>query len=216
MTTREDVAAALEAGRVMAILRYREGGDVSAAMAALADGGVRVIEVTVDTPGAWAAIEKQAQRSDLLLGAGTVTTTEQVRRVADLGGSFVVSPGFDAEVVEAAYDRGLAALPGVTTGTEVLAARRAGVELFKLFPAGALGTQYLVQLRGPFGNEAFVPTGGIAIAEVGAWLEAGAFAVALGSDLAGRVAPASAAEVDLLTARAEVAVEHAGGGEPNS
>lgn len=215
MTAAERVRAHLARDRVMAILRYRAGGDLDAAMEGLCNGGVRVLEVTVDTPGSWQTIEKHAARAQLIVGAGTVTTTEEVRRVADLGGSFVVSPGFDDEVVQAAHDHGLASLPGVMTGTEVLAARRAGVKLFKFFPAGVLGTSYLAQLRGPFDSEAFVPTGGIAIDEVGSWLEAGAFAVALGSDLAGRVAPTSAAEVRALASRAELALTHSRRAEPD-
>ncbi len=196
---------------VMAILRYPQGGDVAGALTGLADGGLRVAEVTVTTPGAWATIETAAGSSGLLLGAGTVTTTSQVRRVADVGGVFVVSPGFDPEVVAAALELGLEPLPGVASATEVLAARRAGARLLKLFPAGALGVRYLRELRGPFPAEGFVPTGGVAVGDIAAWLAAGAVAVALGSDLAGRAAPTSAAEVRVLAQRARAALSGAAG-----
>lgn len=196
---------ALAQDRVMAIVRYRERG-ATEAVGALSAGGVRVLEVTVDSPCAWEAIETHASRSGLFVGAGTVTTTEEVRRVADLGGRFVVSPGFDRGVVETAHELGLASFPGVATGTEVLVARAAGVEFLKLFPAGALGTSYLRQLRGPFAGETFVPTGGIAVDDADAWFDAGAFAVALGGDLAGRAAPQTDADVEALTARAELAI----------
>jgi 2-dehydro-3-deoxyphosphogluconate aldolase / (4S)-4-hydroxy-2-oxoglutarate aldolase len=92
----------------------------------------------------------------------------------------------------------------------VTAARRIGAEFFKLFPAGALSPQYLTQLRGPFGRESFVPTGGIGIDQVDTWLRAGAFAVALGSELAGRAAPAHPGEVDALADRARSALHRAG------
>ena len=201
--------------RVMAILRYREGGDVSAAIGALADGGIRVLEVTVDTPGSWDAIERAAAtRPRLVVGAGTVTDPRQVRRLAAIGGRFVVSPGFDRDVVTAALDAGLEPLPGVMTGTEVLAARKAGAQFFKLFPAGALGEQYLRELRGPFGTECFVPTGGVSVARIQDWLNAGAFAVALGGELAGRTAPGEedeAAAVEAMTQRAQTALRAAGG-----
>jgi 2-dehydro-3-deoxyphosphogluconate aldolase/(4S)-4-hydroxy-2-oxoglutarate aldolase len=204
--------------RVMAILRYREGGDVSAAIGALADGGIRVLEVTVDTPGSWDAIERAAAtRPQLVVGAGTVTDPPQVRRLAAIGGRFVVSPGFDRDVVAAALDAGLEPLPGVMTGTEVLAARKAGAQYFKLFPAGALGERYLRELRGPFGTECFVPTGGVSVARIQDWLNAGAFAVALGGELAGRTAPgaqdeaAAMAAVEAMTQRARAALRAAGG-----
>jgi 2-dehydro-3-deoxyphosphogluconate aldolase / (4S)-4-hydroxy-2-oxoglutarate aldolase len=197
---------ALGRDRIMAIIRYRDGGDVPGAIEGLAHGGVRVVEVTVGTPGAWAAIEQAAARPGLVVGAGTVTEVEQVRRLAALGGRFVVSPGFDPEVVKTALDCGLEALPGVATGTEILAARRAGAQFFKLFPAGALGARYLAELRGPFAAESFVPTGGIAIDRIGDWLRSGAFAVALGGELAGRTAPVTEEEIEAVAQRARTAL----------
>ncbi|TDT97459.1 2-keto-3-deoxy-phosphogluconate aldolase [Streptomyces sp. 846.5] len=200
---------ALGHDRIMAILRYRQGGDVTGAIEGLAEGGIRVLEVTVDTPGAWAAIERAATRPGLLVGAGTVTEVSQVERLAALGGRFVVSPGLSPAVVAAALALDLEALPGIATGTEVLAARRAGAEFFKLFPAAALGTPYLSQLRGPFGDESFIPTGGIGTDQVGDWLRAGAYAVALGSDLAGRAAPGGPQEIHALAQRARRALRQA-------
>ncbi len=206
MTASAQVRQALTDERVMAILRYPDGGDVAGAINALAAGGIRVLEVTLSTPGAWDAITATVAEPGMLIGAGTVTTTEKVHRLADLGGRFVVSPGLDPDIVSAALDRGLLPLPGVMTGSEVMAARRAGAQLLKLFPAGALGVRYLSEMRGPFGDVAFVATGGIGIDEIGGWLRAGAVAVAIGSDLAGRRAPTSHGELDALTARARTTV----------
>lgn len=204
------VGEALAREGVLGILRYRRSGDLEGAVAALVEGGVRVFEITTDTPGALDAIAAWAGRDDLCVGAGTVTTADEVRRVADAGAAFVVSPGLVLEVVEVALDRGLGVLPGVATATEVLTARSAGVELFKLFPAGALGTAYLRQLRGPFPTEGFVPTGGVRIEDIGEWLEAGAYAVALGSDLAGRTVPTDEAALAELTFSARRAVAAVG------
>jgi len=204
-----ELRTALAQDRVMAILRYRAGGDVRTAIEALSQGGIRVLEVTVDTPGGWEAIKAATDQPQLVIGAGTVTEIEQVGRVADLGGRFIVSPGFDATIVNAALERGLEALPGIATGTEVLAARRAGTQLFKLFPAGGLGRQYLTELKGPFGRESFVPTGGVGIKDIADWLGAGAFAVAIGSDLAGRTPPRSPEESACLSERAHTALAQA-------
>jgi 2-dehydro-3-deoxyphosphogluconate aldolase/(4S)-4-hydroxy-2-oxoglutarate aldolase len=207
VSARDDLRAALARDRVMAILRYRDGGDLQRAVDAVVEGGVRVLELTVDTPGALAAISANAGRDGVLIGAGTVTTAEQVDRVADAGATFVVSPGFAADVEAAAQRRGLGSLPGVATATEVIAAARAGVELFKLFPASGLGHDYLRQIRGPFGGHAFVPTGGVGVDDIPDWLSDGAFAVALGSSLAGRSAPADAEEAAAITSRATQAVK---------
>lgn len=206
MSARDELRAALARERVMAILRYRDGGDLQGAVDAVVDGGLRILEITIDTPGALPAIAANAHRDDVLVGAGTVTTVDQVDQVADAGASFIVSPGFAADVEGAAQRRGLGTLPGVATATEVIAADRAGVELFKLFPASALGHDYLRQIRGPFGGQAFVPTGGIDVEDIPAWLSDGAFAVALGSSLAGRSAPSDAEQATALTNRAARAV----------
>ena len=207
--SRQALHDALEQSRVMAILRYRKPGDVIAAIDALSTGGVRVLEVTVDTPGYWEAIADAAQRPDIFVGAGTVTDVQQVTSAVAAGCQFIVSPGFDADVVHAATTHGLDVFPGVATGTEVMAARRRGCRYFKLFPAGALGPRYLSELRGPFSAEAFVATGGITIADIPTWLAAGAFAVAIGSDLAGREPPATADQLTQLTNRAAEAIAHA-------
>jgi 2-dehydro-3-deoxyphosphogluconate aldolase/(4S)-4-hydroxy-2-oxoglutarate aldolase len=206
----DELRAALEAQRILAIVRYPAATDLSAVVAALGAGGMHVVEITMNTPGAWE--ERPRVPSDVILGAGTVTSAEGVHRVADLGARFVVSPGLDLEVVAAARERGLTPIPGVATATEVLAARRAGVEYLKLFPAGALGARYLNELRGPFADQAFVPTGGIEIDDVPVWLAARAFAVGLGSSLIGSHVPD---DLDELTEQARTALKVAAGELPS-
>ncbi|MEY9936565.1 bifunctional 4-hydroxy-2-oxoglutarate aldolase/2-dehydro-3-deoxy-phosphogluconate aldolase [Streptacidiphilus sp. MAP5-3] len=199
MTT--DVYDLLAQDRVLAIVRYRDGAHTLDALRALAAGGVRLAEVTATTPG-WLDAIGAATDAGLVVGGGTVTTPAQVRDVAAAGGRFVVSPGLDADVVTAALRAGLEPLPGVFTGTEVLAATRAGARLLKLFPANTLGPAHLAQLRAPFPATAFVPTGGITLGDIGTWLEAGAFAVAVGAHLVGRTAPADPSALRDLTQRA--------------
>jgi 2-dehydro-3-deoxyphosphogluconate aldolase/(4S)-4-hydroxy-2-oxoglutarate aldolase len=213
MSRDSDVRARLSEDRVMAILRYRDGGNVRGAVDGLVSGGVRVLEITVDTPGALGAITHAAGLPGVVPGAGTVTDPDEVRRVADAGGRFVVSPGFAEDVVATALELGREAFPAVATGTEVLAARRAGAEFFKLLPAISLGVPHLRQLRGPFAGLDFVPTGGVAAADIPDWLAAGAFAVAMGSELAGRNTPGDPAAVAALARQAEVVLAAVAGGE---
>jgi 2-keto-3-deoxy-6-phosphogluconate aldolase len=113
-------------------------------------------------------------------------------------------------VIGAALDAGLDAVPGALTATEVAAAVEAGAVLVKLFPAGPFGTAYLRALRGPFGQVDFVPTGGIAHDAVGEWLEAGAVAVGLGSDLV----PARPTDADLAGIEARPTEAALAGNEP--
>jgi 2-dehydro-3-deoxyphosphogluconate aldolase / (4S)-4-hydroxy-2-oxoglutarate aldolase len=192
-------------GSLIGIVRFHEGGDVPGAMAALVRGGIEQVEVTIDTPGALEAVAVAAGEGRTV-GVGTIVDSEQVRAAAAAGARFVVSPGLVPEVIETAFTLGLEPMPGVFTATEILTASAAGARVMKLFPASAGGPSYLRALRGPFPTIAIIPTGGVRIEEVQAYLEAGATAIALGSDLVGRVAPRSDADLEWIAAQAARAV----------
>jgi 2-dehydro-3-deoxyphosphogluconate aldolase / (4S)-4-hydroxy-2-oxoglutarate aldolase len=188
-------------GSLIGIVRFHEGGDVPGAMAALMRGGIEQVEVTIDTPGALQAVAVAAGEGRTV-GVGTIVDSEQVRAAAAAGARFVVSPGLVPEVIETALTLGLEPMPGVFTATEILTAAATGARVMKLFPASSGGPSYLRALRGPFPTIAIIPTGGVRIEEVQAYLEAGATAIALGSDLVGRVAPQSDADLDWIAAQA--------------
>jgi Entner-Doudoroff aldolase len=201
----------LRASGVIAVLRLRDHALAVELCEALVRGGIDVLELTQDDPGALEALRAVAAAlpEHVLVGAGTVTDPASVPALADAGARFVVAPNVDARVIAAALEAGLAPLPGACTATEVAAALAAGAGIVKLFPAGPLGPAYLRALRGPFEGVAFVPTGGIAHDAVGEWIAAGACAVGLGSDLVGP-RPAGA-ELERIEARARVAVAGARG-----
>jgi 2-dehydro-3-deoxyphosphogluconate aldolase / (4S)-4-hydroxy-2-oxoglutarate aldolase len=194
---------------LIAIIRFHAGGDLTGTIDALARGGVEAIELTIDTPGALGAVS-QAAAAGRTVGVGTVLTAEQVRASSYAGARFVVSPALVPEVIEAALELGLEPLPGVFTATELVQALAAGTRAVKLFPASAGGPGYLRALRGPFPSVPIVPTGGVRIDEIRSYLDAGAAAVALGSELVGRAAPASDSELARIEAQAAVAVAAAG------
>ena len=191
----------LGSGSLVGIVRFHEGGDVSGAMAALVRGGIEQVEVTMDTPGALDAVA-DAAGDGRTVGVGTVVDAEQVRASAAAGARFVVSPGLVPEVIETALTLGIEPVPGVFTATEILAATAAGARVMKLFPASCGGPSYLRALRGPFPTVALIPTGGVRIDEVQAYLDAGATAIALGSELVGREAPRSDTELEWIAAQA--------------
>jgi Entner-Doudoroff aldolase len=173
----------------------------------LAGAGLVVMEVTLDHPGALRALRALADAlpDDVLLGAGTVRRPEQVAEAADAGARFCLSPHCDPAIIEATLGAGLEPVPGAGTATEVARALDAGARVVKLFPAGPLGIGYLEALQGPFRGTAFLPTGGIRHDEVAEWLEAGATAVGLGSDLV--PALPEAADLQRIAERAAVLVE---------
>ena len=194
---------------LIAIVRFHEGGDLPGTIAALTGGGVEVLEITIDTPGALTAVAAAAEAGHTV-GVGTILTAEQVRASADAGARFVVSPGLVPEVIEAAHERGVEPMPGVFTPTELIRAIAAGGRVVKVFPASCGGPGFLRALRGPFPDVPLVPTGGVRIDEIPAYLEAGATAVAVGSELVGRSAPTSDRELEWIAAQASRAVAAAG------
>ncbi len=130
---------------------------------ALLEGGVRVLEITLRTPAALAAIEAIARSlPEAIVGAGTLRDAGDVRAARDAGSAFGVSPGYTPAVGAACRDAGLALLPGVATAGEVMTACDDGWRLLKFFPAAAAGGTALMQAwAGPFPDVAFCPTGGV-------------------------------------------------------
>ena len=127
--------------------------------------------------------------SKLLVGAGTVLTAEQAERCFDAGAEFLVSPGMSIPVMRAAEARGKLAIPGALTPTELMHACSEGACLIKIFPCGSMGgPEYLRSLRAPFPAVGLIPTGGVHLANAADYIEAGAFALGVGSDLVNLVA----------------------------
>jgi 2-dehydro-3-deoxyphosphogluconate aldolase/(4S)-4-hydroxy-2-oxoglutarate aldolase len=130
---------------------------------ALLRGGVRVIELTLRTPAALAAIERvAAEVPGIVIGAGTVTTPEHAEQAAKAGAAFLVTPGSTDRVLDAAEDTGLPFLPGVATVSEAMRLVERGLTSLKFFPAEAAGgVDYLKSIGGPLPGLRFCPTGGI-------------------------------------------------------
>lgn len=139
---------------------------------ALAEAGIRAIEVTLRTPAAWEAIERiVSARSTIEVGVGTVLSAADVDRATDVGAHFAVSPGIDEGAIVRAAERGLPLLPGAATATEIMTALRLGCDAVKLFPAGLLGGLDAVDaFAAPFPGVGFVPSGGVTPANAAAYL----------------------------------------------
>lgn len=138
---------------------------------ALLAGGLSCVEVTFRTEAAADAIRLMARRPELLVGAGTVLTVEQVDRAVDAGARFVVSPGFGPAVVRHCQERGVPVFPGVATATEIQQALDAGLTTVKFFPAEQLGGAGMVKaLAAPFRAVRFIPTGGVTTANLAGYL----------------------------------------------
>lgn len=211
--------------RQLALARIREIGIIPVIRAERADvamdvvdtlvgAGLTIAEITMTVPGAIEAIRSVRKRlgDKVLVGAGTVTDADTVRRAIDAGAQFIVSPCLVPEVIETARHADTAVLPGALTPTEVFQAFRLGGDLVKVFPAqNAGGAAYLRALRGPFPDIPLVPTGGVTLENLREMFDAGAVAVGVGSELISKadLARGDYAAVGALAAKFLAAVKAA-------
>lgn len=189
---------------IVAILRGDYVAHILSLTEALYAGGIRVLEITMNSPG---ALDLIAQLSDayserMWIGAGTVVEPEQVDAVADAGGRFIVSPDTYTPVIERTVMRGMEPVPGACTPSEIRTAIRAGARFIKLFPAMPAGPAYLKQLRGPLPEVQFLPTGGVGLDEIAPFVRAGAVGFGLGSSLVPKVFEATPDQIQQVTANA--------------
>jgi len=176
------VVERIRSERLVAVLRRFE--DVDARVEALAQAGVRVVEITLDTPDALAAIERARARGDVSVLGGTVRRPEQVEEAVAAGAEAIVSPAHVQAVLERARELGVPAIPGALTPTEVEAAWAAGAAVVKLFPGSVGGPSYVRELLAPLADVPLLVTGGVDSSNARAFLDAGAVAVGAGSALA--------------------------------
>jgi 2-dehydro-3-deoxyphosphogluconate aldolase/(4S)-4-hydroxy-2-oxoglutarate aldolase len=183
--TKDDVLAKLREIGLVPVLRAESEAQAMAIAAAIADGGVTVLEVTMTVPGAINVMRRLAkERPDILVGAGTVLDPETARMCMMEGAQFVVSPALNVKTVEMCQRYSIAVLPGALTPTEVVTAWQAGADVIKVFPASAVGgAKYLKSLKAPLPQVELIPTGGVSLATAAEFLEAGAFALGVGADL---------------------------------
>ena len=170
--TEQDIIQRINAARLLPVVVLERAEDAVPLAKALVAGGLDVAEVTFRTAAAKDAIRAIAQQvPEILLGAGTVTNTDQLDAAAEAGARFVVTPGFNPDVVRHAQSIGLPIVPGINNPTGVEQAISHGLKVVKFFPAGPTGgVPFLKALTGPYGDMRFVPTGGVSATNVSDYL----------------------------------------------
>jgi 2-dehydro-3-deoxyphosphogluconate aldolase/(4S)-4-hydroxy-2-oxoglutarate aldolase len=193
---------------IVAIMRRTDAALAVETAEALLAGGVSVVELTLNTPGAEEMLRTLSERvgDRMLVGAGTVLTALDARRALGAGARFIVSPHTDADVIAAARRAGVPAIPGAFTPTEIVRAWQLGASIVKLFPVGSVGPRYLKDVLAPLTDIPLLPTGGVTLDNAAEFIRAGARGLGLGSDL---VPPRAVAERDFgsITERARRFVE---------
>lgn len=170
---------------VVAILRFFRRAEVEQLVPAAIAGGLCNIEVTMNSEGAGDLIRltRDLAGATANVGAGTVTSLEELHHALAAGATFIVTPAVIPEVIRACVERKVPVMPGALTPTEILAAWRLGPTLVKVFPADQLGPSHIKALKAPFPDIPLMPTGGVTVETLPAFKQAGASAFGVGGSL---------------------------------
>lgn len=148
--------------RLVPVIAIEEAAEAIPLGRTLLENGLPIAEITFRTQAAGAAIRQLATLGELMLGAGTVLSTDQVQEACDAGAQFMVTPGFNPKVVDYCVKKRIPIVPGVCTPTEIEAALEYGLDVLKFFPAESMGgVKSLKAFSGPYSKIKFIPTGGI-------------------------------------------------------
>ena len=183
--TREQALQKVLDGGIVSIIRAQSGEQLVDVAKALYEGGIDVIEVTFTVPGVLDIISavKRELGDRILLGAGTVLDTETARAAILAGAEFIVTPTVNPDVIRLCNRYSKVIMPGGFTPTEILTAWEAGADIVKVFPADVGGPSFLKAVHGPMPHIRLLPTGGVDLETLPAFVKAGACAVGLGSAL---------------------------------
>jgi 2-dehydro-3-deoxyphosphogalactonate aldolase len=197
---KDQMSAAMKKCPVVAILRGITPDEVVEVCQALADGGIGLIEITMNSPEALKSIKLAADYfadSAVGIGAGTVLTPQDVEGVAAAGGEYIISPDCNPEVIKRTKELGLLSLPGIFTATEAFTALRSGADFLKVFPVGRLSPEYIKDLQAVVPAD-FIAVGGVGPENIGAYLK---YAVGAGIGSAVYKAGSSPAEAKAAAER---------------
>ncbi|MBS4176128.1 bifunctional 4-hydroxy-2-oxoglutarate aldolase/2-dehydro-3-deoxy-phosphogluconate aldolase [Lederbergia citrea] len=172
--------------KIVVIVRGIKPEDSLSVAEALVAGGIRFIEVTMNTEGALAIIQQWRERfknEEIFIGAGTVLDREMATAAIEAGAQFIVTPNLDEEVVKLSCEKNIDIFPGVMTPTEIVKALKAGAKAVKLFPMGSLGLNYLKEIRAPLSDVQILATGGVNLENIQEYLKNGVIGVGIGSNI---------------------------------
>ena len=179
-----DVLSQIYKHKIVSILRGVPPQDVLPIIIALYEGGIRLVEITLNSPGALVSIDAVAKQMEgkMLVGAGTVLDAETARAAINSGAQFIISPSVDEQTIKVTKALNVVSIPGAFTATEIVQAHKMGGDIIKLFPASA-GLSYFKDIRGPLNHIPLMPTGGINLQNIVDFYKAGAIAFGIGSAL---------------------------------
>lgn len=170
---------------IVAVIRGAEPESIVPIARALKAGGVKTLEITVETPRVLELIQRVSSEmgDEVIVGAGTVLDPETARSAIMAGAKFIFSPTVNIETIKITKRYGVISIPGALTPTEIVTAYENGADIIKVFPANVFGPSYLKDIHGPIPQIPLMPTGGLDVHNVGEYIKAGAVAAGIGSSL---------------------------------
>ncbi|MBD1381265.1 bifunctional 4-hydroxy-2-oxoglutarate aldolase/2-dehydro-3-deoxy-phosphogluconate aldolase [Metabacillus arenae] len=190
--------------KIVSIVRGANPEDTVKIAEALRDGGIRLIEITLNSPNALESIELVSKTlgDEMEVGAGTVLDSETARLAILAGAKFILSPTVNADTIKMTKRYGAVSIPGAFTPTEILSAYENGGDIIKVFPA-SIGPDYIKDIRGPLPHIPLLPTGGVTLDTLGEFQRAGAVGFGIGSSLVDTKQEVNERYLRLLTEKAE-------------
>ncbi|MBP1915850.1 2-dehydro-3-deoxyphosphogluconate aldolase/(4S)-4-hydroxy-2-oxoglutarate aldolase [Lederbergia galactosidilyticus] len=198
-----DVKSLILDKKLIAILRNVPADHVIEISKALQKGGISIIEVTLNSPGALYAIERVANElgDEILVGAGTVLDPESAQLAISAGAKFILSPTVNLETIKLTKRYGVVSIPGALTPTEILTAYEQGADMIKLFPA-LVGADYIKAIQGPLPFIPLLATGGVDLDNIKGFLQAGAAGFGIGGSLVNANEPFTAESLARISEKA--------------
>ncbi|MEM4999161.1 bifunctional 4-hydroxy-2-oxoglutarate aldolase/2-dehydro-3-deoxy-phosphogluconate aldolase [Priestia megaterium] len=185
MSRKREVMNGICKSSVVAVLRGTEAEVLTTARAAI-DGGIQAIELTMTVPNAidvLRQLKSECASQSVYIGMGTVMDVHSAVSALQAGADFVVTPHLDMDIITVSHQYQTLVMPGTFTMTEMVTALKAGCEILKLFPADLAGTAHIKNVKGPLPQANIMPTGGVNETNIEHWIQAGAIAVGVGSNL---------------------------------
>jgi len=171
--------------KIIVIVRGIEADKIVDLAKAVYDGGIKFLEITCNTVGAAEMISQvsTAMNDKMVIGAGTVITKTLCREVLQAGAKYIIAPDVNPDVIDYCLSKDVAILPGAATATEILTAAKLGAKMVKIFPAAAIGVDYIKYLRGPIDNIDFIAVGGVRVNNMKDFAAAGCVGFGIGGSV---------------------------------
>lgn len=171
--------------KIISIVRGYDTEDTLKIVAALKQAGIKLVEVTLNSPNVFNTLQKLSKqyKGDIYIGAGTVLTVESCQKAIDAGAQFIISPDVNTDVIQCTKENHVLSIPGAFTPSEITLALNQGADIIKVFPVSSMGPSYIKDILAPLNNTQLLPTGGVDATNINEYINVGAIGVGVSSSI---------------------------------